>query len=39
MITLILSIIAILIIVVLFFILYPIIKSWTTDNFTGSGCI
>lgn len=37
MITLMLSIIAILIIIVLFFILYPIIKSWTTDNFTDSG--
>lgn len=37
MITLTLSIISILIIIVLFFILYPIIKSWTTDNFTASG--
>lgn len=37
MITIILSIITILIILVLFFILYPIIKSWKTDNFTGSG--
>lgn len=37
MITIILSIITILIILVLFFILYPIIKSWTTDNFIGFG--
>ena len=37
MITITLSIITILIIIVLIFILYPIIKSWTTDNFTGSG--